>query len=123
MPPHYRTVTQALARAKRLRREMTEAEKKLWRGLREGELGEYHFRKQVPAGSYILDFCCLRRKLVIEVDGGQHAEISASEARRNRWLCAEGYTVLRFWNNEVLENLDGVLWKIGEVLRELPARF
>jgi very-short-patch-repair endonuclease len=123
MPPHYRTTAPTLARARRLRREMTEAEKRLWRGLREGELAEYHFRKQVPAGAYILDFCCLRKKLVVEVDGGQHAEISAAEARRNRWLRAEGYTVLRFWNSAVLENLDGVLWKIGEVLKALPARF
>jgi very-short-patch-repair endonuclease len=123
MPSRYRTTAPTLNRAKRLRREMTEAEKKLWRGLREGEVGMHHFRKQVPAGPYVLDFCCLRKKLVVEVDGGQHAEVLAGEERRNRWLRAEGYTVLRFWNNEVLENLDGVLWKIGEILRELPARF
>jgi very-short-patch-repair endonuclease len=123
MPFHYRTTARTLGRAKRLRREMTEAEKKLWRGLREGELGAHRFRKQMPAGPYVLDFCCLRKKLVIEVDGGQHAEISTAEERRNRWLRSEGYTVLRFWNNEVLENLDGVLWRIEEVLKVLPSRF
>jgi len=99
MAKQYRTKPPTLKHARRLRREMTEAEKKLWRHIRADQLEGKRFRKQVPAGPYVLDFCCLRKKLAFEVDGGQHAE-SRRDIARTRWLEREGYQVLRFWNNE-----------------------
>jgi very-short-patch-repair endonuclease len=99
------------ARARALRQSMTDAERRLWRYLRRHFLG-VHFRRQVPIGSYIVDFACLRRKLVIEVDGGQHLE-SEEDLVRDRWLKEQGYRVLRFWNHEVLRNTEGVLEVIG----------
>ena len=114
-PGPYRTKTPTLARARRLRRETTEAEKKLWRQIREQQVGGHKFRKQVPIGPYVADFCCLMQKLIVEVDGGQHAE-SESDRRRTRFQEAEGYRVIRFWNNDVLRNTDGVLMRICEAL-------
>jgi len=117
-PPkrRYRTKTTTLARARRLRRDMTEPEKRLWNRLCDNQLGGRHFRRQVPLGDYIADFCCLRPKPVVELDGETHVEISAAEARRARWLRGEGYQVLRFWNNEVMENIEGVLAQIARAL-------
>jgi very-short-patch-repair endonuclease len=117
MPHIYRTRTPTLARARRLRRDMTEAEKKLWRRIRDQQIGGHKFRKQMPIGPYVADFCCLAQHLIVEVDGGQHAEPSEAELRRNRFLAAEGYRIVRFWNNDVLGNIEGVLWKIAEALR------
>ena len=103
----------AITRARQLRREMTPEERKLWRGLREA-FPDAHWRKQVPFGiNYTADFCSHGHKLVIEVDGGQHAERTAYDEERTRFLNAEGYRVLRFWNNDIRENLDGVLHHIG----------
>ena len=98
---------------------MTEAEKKLWRRLQNYQLDGRHFRKQVPIGVFIADFCCLREKLIVEVDGGQHAA-SGDDAVRTKWLEAQGYTVLRFWNNDVLGNIDGVVATILLALEALP---
>jgi very-short-patch-repair endonuclease len=123
MPDKYRTTSETLARARRLRRDMTEAEKKLWYRIRQGQLDGYQFRKQVPLDPYILDFACLRKKLALEVDGSQHAEISAAEVRRNRFLRDEGFTVIRYWNTEVMRNIDGVLMDLLAKLRALPDRF
>jgi very-short-patch-repair endonuclease len=109
----YRTKGATLTRARKLRREMTEPEKRLWHRLRDNQLGGCHFRRQVPLGPYIADFCCLRPKLVIEIDGVTHTEMSEAEARRARWMRAAGYHVLRFWNNEVMENIEGVLEQIA----------
>ena len=100
------------ANARNLRRNPTEAEKRLWSALRGLKLPGSHFRRQVPIGRYIADFCCHDLKLIIEVDGGQHNE-SAEDVVRTEWLESQGYTVLRFWNNEVLENLDGVMAKVA----------
>jgi very-short-patch-repair endonuclease len=102
---------------------MTEAEKKLWYRIRAGQLEGHQFRKQVPVDPYILDFACLRKGLAPEVDGSQHAEISAAEAERNRFLRAEGYVVVRYWNTEVLQNVDGVLLDLLARLSALPDRF
>lgn len=77
----------------------------------------YKFRRQVPMGSYIVDFLCIEKKLVIEVDGGQHAE-SADDRKRDIWLREQGYVVLRFWNNEILQNIDGVLTVIRRACGE-----
>ena len=92
----------------------TVAEKKLWWHLRH-RLGteDTHFRRQVRLGPYIADFVSHRARLVIEVDGGQHGDSAAADAHRTRFLESEGYRVLRFWNNDVLQNIDGVL----EVIR------
>jgi very-short-patch-repair endonuclease len=123
MPDKYRTTSKTLARAKRLRRDMTEAEKKLWYRIRASQLEGHHFRKQVPLDPYILDFACLRKRVALEVDGSQHAEISAAENERNRFLQDEGYTVIRYWNTEVLQNIDGVLLDLLARLKALPDRF
>ena len=120
-PGPYRTKTPVLARARRLRREMTEAEKKLWRCIRAEQIGGHKFRKQVPIGPYVADFCCLVQKLVLEVDGGQHAD-SEADRRRTRFLEHEGYRVVRFWNNDVLQNTDGVLMRIAEALGVMVER-
>jgi very-short-patch-repair endonuclease len=94
-------------RARGMRREPTEAEKRLWRLLRDRRLGKFKFRRQETLGRYIVDFVCLERKLIVELDGSQHAE-SAYDAQRDAWLTAHGFTVLRFWNNEVMTNPPGV---------------
>ena len=100
--------TSLTPQAKQLRKNQTEAEKALWRHLRSKGLSGLKFRRQQPIGAYIVDFVCLEKKLIIEVDGGQHAD-SAEDRRRDARLRGEGYAVLRFWNSEVLGNLDGVM--------------
>jgi very-short-patch-repair endonuclease len=102
------------ARARELRQAMTDAERRLWRYLRCHFLG-IHFRRQVPIGPYIVDFACLGRMLVIEIDGGQHLG-SANDELRDRWLRERGYRVLRFWNHEALKNTEGVLAVIAAAL-------
>ena len=91
----------------RLRRNSTRAEQKLWRHLRSRSLGGFKFVRQEPIGPYVVDFICREKFLVIEVDGGQHAD-SQRDAVRDQWLTERRYRVLRFWNNEVLENIEGV---------------
>ena len=95
--------------ARELRRNMTEAEKKLWSRLRGRQIAQQKFRRQAPLEGYIVDFLCIQKRLVIEVDGGQHAERTAQDEGRTQKLEAAGYRVLRFWNNEVFENMSGVL--------------
>ena len=102
--------------AARLRREMTDAELALWSQLRNRRLLEHKFRSQWPFGLYVADFCCLAARLVVEVDGGQHSE--NRDAKRTAWLEEQGFRVLRFWNNDVLTNMDGVLEVIAAALRE-----
>src|SRR4051812_28572576 len=92
-----------LDHARHMRREPTEAEKRMWRILRDRRFGRFKFRRQQPLGRYILDFVCLEQKLIVEVDGSQHAD-SAYDETRDTWLHARGFTVLRFWNNDVLTN-------------------
>src|SRR5277367_3600581 len=97
-------------RARTMRSAPTKAEQKLWWHLRHRlELPASHFRRQVHLGRYIVDFASHRLKLVIELDGGQHAEQMKRDAVRTRFLESEGYRVLRFWNNDVMNNIDGVL--------------
>jgi len=101
--------------ARKLRNSLTGAEKHLWYILRANNLG-VKFRRQEPIGNYIVDFACYPKKLIIELDGGQHYD-SADDKVRDKWLNLQGFTVLRFWNNEVLENRDGVVLKIMEYLK------
>jgi very-short-patch-repair endonuclease len=109
---------QHLTLAKLLRREMTAAEKKLWRRLSNRQLAGRKFRRQQPYGNYILDFYCAEEKLAVELDGGQHGypQGLAADHEREEFLQREGVRVLRFWNNEVWENVDGVLETIRQVL-------
>jgi very-short-patch-repair endonuclease len=96
---------------------MTDAERVLWRALRE-VFPTWHWRKQVPLGPYIADFCSHRAKLIVEADGGQHGEPQQVEhdAERTRFLEGEGYRVLRFWNHDALANTDGVLRMVADAL-------
>ena len=108
----------SLLRAKRLRRDLTEAERRLWSRLRRRQLEGHYFRRQVPLGPYVADFACLDGKLVVEVDGGQHAVEADRDAVRDKWLESRGYRILRFWNNDVLRNTEAVL---AEILGALEA--
>jgi len=109
-----------LANAKKLRGQMTEAEKRLWCQLRAKRFAGYKFRRQAPIGKYIPDFVCYQFKLIIELDGGQHAMRQNYDQKRDEFFIAEGFHILRFWNNEVLENMEGVLTIILRALREPP---
>jgi very-short-patch-repair endonuclease len=100
--------------AKKLRKNSTDAERLLWKHLRAQQVEGLKFRRQHPIGNYIVDFVCVPKKIVIELDGGQHAEEVSKDSERDKWLKTEGYKVLRFWNNEVLKNLEGVLEEIRQ---------
>jgi very-short-patch-repair endonuclease len=106
--------------AKVLRKNFTDTERLLWRHLRAKQLEGCKFRRQEPIGSYIVDFACHERKIVVEVDGGQHSTERERDNKRDLWLKGQGYKVLRFWNNEVLMNLDGVLEVIRDCLNHPP---
>jgi very-short-patch-repair endonuclease len=95
--------------AHKLREHSTDAERLLWQRLRNRQLLKCKFRRQQPIGPYIVDFVCLERRLVIELDGGQHAEQISQDETRTAFLQAEGYRVLRYWNNQVLAELESVL--------------
>ena len=95
---------------------MTEAERRIWQILRLNRMKGCKFRRQVPIGRYIADFVCHEARLIVEIDGGQHDRSSPREAERNGFLENEGYRILRFWNNEILENLDGVHETIADEL-------
>jgi very-short-patch-repair endonuclease len=102
---------------------MTDAERKLWWHLRSLPIENTHFRRQAPIGPYYADFACHRRRLIIEVDGSGHAEDrqSAADTERTAFLESRGYRVLRFWNNEVLQQIDGVMSVIFEAVRAAEA--
>ena len=101
-----------LEKAKYLRTNQTDAEQRLWYYLRAHRFMGLKFKRQKPIGCYIVDFVCMERCLVIELDGGQHAESVLEDQRRDVWLRGQGYTVLRFWNNDVMQQLEGVLEQI-----------
>ncbi len=94
--------------SRKLRRNSTEAEKLLWNHLRAKQIDGLKFKRQTPVGKYIVDFVCFEKDLVIELDGGQHAEQSEDDRVRDSWLNSQGFKVLRFWNNEVFANIEGV---------------
>jgi very-short-patch-repair endonuclease len=97
-----------LEQAKKLRKNATETETLFWFEVKDRRLGGHKFRRQCPIGKYIVDFLCLEKKLIVEIDGGQHNE-KTNDKIRDEYLSALGFKVMRFWNNELLENMDGVL--------------
>jgi len=97
---------------------MTPAERALWGGLRKRQLAGCLFRRQYPLGRYIVDFVCLEKRLVVEVDGGQHTEQAEADRERTAWLEAQGYRVVRFWNTDVLGAVAAVVEAIGGVLEQ-----
>ena len=101
--------------ARSLRSGATDAERRLWSLLRGGHLAGLKFKRQVPLDGYILDFVCFEQRLIIEADGGQHAG-SAADIRRDDHFCASGFRTLRLWNNDILENPEGVVFKIRHAL-------
>jgi adenine-specific DNA-methyltransferase len=102
--------------ARGLRQRQTDAERRLWARLRDRRLLGAKFTRQVPIGPYVVDFCCRETKLIIELDGGQHAARADYDAGRTAFLHALGYRVLRFWDDDALANTDGVLQRIAEAL-------
>ena len=110
----------ATVRARTLRQNMTEAETRVWRMLRAHRINGHKFRRQVPIGRYIVDFVCQEARLAVEIDGGQHDHSSPRETERSDLLQNQGYRILRFWNNDVLANPDGVLETIVNELAAPP---
>ena len=109
---------QALTHAQILRQQPTDAEAKLWQGLNRKQAG-VRFRRQHPIGNYIVDFVCLKQKLIVEVDGSHHAD-SVHDKKRDAYLTQQGFQIQRFWNNEVLQQTEGVLEKIHQALNSPP---
>jgi len=107
-----------ITRARRLRTGATDAERHLWSRLRGQQIDGQRFRRQVPIGRYIADFVCLKRRLIIELDGSQHANDVARDNERTAWLASQGFRVMRFWDNEVLLETDGVLERVQAALAE-----
>ena len=102
--------------ARHLRQRMTDAERCLWLHLRDRRLQGFKFRRQHPLGPYVLDFVCLEARLVVEADGGQH-QANQHDSQRDAWLQANGFVVLRFWNNDILSNTQGVLEVLSQTLQ------
>lgn len=107
--------------ARQLRKKPTDAELRLWSAIRRRQLDGLRFRRQVPLGAFIVDFACYDARLVIELDGGQHVESGDDDAARTQWLESRGFQVLRFWNDEVFKNLDGVLTVIRDAAVTEPS--
>jgi len=105
-------------RAYKLRHNPTETEAKLWTNLRSNRLRNVHFKRQHVIGKYIVDFCAPRQKLIIELDGSQHLDQEEQDKERTSFLASKGYRVLRFWNNEVSNNIDGVMIAIEQAISE-----
>jgi len=110
-----------VAFARHLRSNSPDTEKRMWNLLRGRQLRDHKFRRQHPVGPHIADFCCMKKRLIIELDGGQHAEQIEKDRRRTLCLSSRGYRVIRFWDNEVLTQPEGVLERILEALEEGPS--
>ena len=117
-PPTFRP--RATRLAKRLRNDATDVERKLWQHLRASQLNGFKFSRQMPIAGYVCDFLCRSARLVTELDGGQHDEGTEHDEARTQRIEAEGYRVIRFWNSEVNEPLEGVLLRIAEALEAHP---
>jgi len=100
-----------------LRRELTPAEQKLWAYLRGKKLNGVSFRRQHAIGNYIVDFCAIKQRLIVELDGSQHLEQEEYDRERTDYLKSKGYKVIRFWNNDVMKDIQGVLRVIDSILR------
>ena len=116
-PMQHQATPNSRLHAPELRNGMTDAERRLWAGLRAEQLG-VKFRRQHPLGLYVIDFACLDPKLAIEVDGSQHFDQLAYDSERDRWLASQGFVVLRFHANETMSNTAGVLSRIQEALAQ-----
>ncbi|MCI4569088.1 endonuclease domain-containing protein [Lysobacter sp. CFH 32150] len=116
-----RPVDQCRFRARDLRSNATDAERHLWQRLRMSQIGGYKFRRQVPIGGYIADFVCPQMKLIIELDGGQHAEQTDYDLQRSRVLLGAGFRVVRYWNDDVLLRTEDVLDDILRALESLKS--
>jgi very-short-patch-repair endonuclease len=110
-------MNQLRTHARELRKNPTDAERLLWQKLRYWQVDGCKFRRQQPVGPYIVDFVCLQKRLIVELDGGQHAERANYDGDRDAWLRDQGFVVLRFWNNDMIQNIDGVMEKIVEKLK------
>lgn len=118
--PHHRSAANYIRKfAKEMRREPTDAEAAMWRLLRDRRLAPFKFRRQVPFQSYILDFVCFKRRLVVEIDGSQHASSPETDAIREGVLAREGFRIARYWNNDVLQRRSAVL---EDILAKLSNR-
>ena len=117
MPPR-RTNPQGYQKARELRKALTPAERSLWAVLRNNQLG-VEFRRQHAVGPYIADFCCIKKKLIIELDGSQHLDQAEYDRDRTAYLEANGFRVLRFWNSDTLGDLNGVVQRIQHALEEI----
>jgi len=117
MPRPLRTNPKTKHHAVELRKESTPAERKLWARLRNNQLG-VNFRRQHAIGNYIPDFCSPKAKLIIELDGSQHLEQEAYDRERTEYLESQGYKVVRFWNNDVLNDTEGVILAIMDALKD-----
>jgi len=100
--------------ARKLRQNLTIAERKLWHYLRSRNFLGLKFRRQEPIGNYIVDFVCYEKKIIIELDGGQHNEFREKDIPREKWLEKQGFKILRFWNTDIIKNINGVLTIIKE---------
>jgi very-short-patch-repair endonuclease len=109
-------MTSLLANARALRANSTDAERRLWYYLRDRRMSGYRFRRQMPIGPFVVDFVCMRARLIVELDGGQHAEHLLDDLDRTRSLARTGFRVIRFWNDEVLQRTEAVLESILEAL-------
>ena len=105
-----------------MRQAMTPAEARLWSHLRKPGIAGLRFRRQVPIGPYLVDFLCPQRRLIVEADGGQHADDkdAAADRRRDSWLMTQGYTIVRVWNHDVRDNIDGVCAAIATAASKEP---
>jgi very-short-patch-repair endonuclease len=113
-------MSQARMRTRQLRKHPTEAERLLWRKLRFWQIDGFKFRRQQPLGPFIVDFVCLERRLVVEIDGGQHARQGNYDNQRDAWLRDQGFVVLRFWNHDVLRGIDVIKEQIYRNLQSTP---
>ncbi len=122
---HYDVSKKNRTNAKSMRRQMTDAELKLWNELRAHRLMKLSFRRQMPIGNYIVDFACAKHKLIIEVDGSGHGEEASllHDIKRTAFLENNGWTVIRFWNDDVLKNIDAVCTNIVSFLQETGVKF
>ena len=113
-------MNQSRSRARQLRKNPTDAERLLWQKLRLCQVDGCKFRRQQPLGPYIVDFVCLQKRLIVELDGGQHAQQKDYDKGRDGWLVGQGFLVLRFWNNDALKNIDGLMEVIAKELKSTP---